>query len=227
MSNIIPSLQPLTVPVETLIEDPENPMTHPMENLQAIAASLRLYGQRKPVVVNKRTGFVEAGNGTLVAARDLLSWTELAAVFVDDDAAAAAGFSVADNRTAQLATWNYGRLSKLLAGIPDATSVPGVDASFLAAVQAAASHGPARISDAMPPPATAQPGASSVGSAATVNQPTFIVYLVFPDPETFENALTVLSLGQNGLQTPGQRYAQIAGDSFLSVWEEALSPLIA
>ena len=224
MSNIIPSLQALAVPITSLVEDPENPMTHPMENLQAIAASLRLYGQRKPVVVNKRTGFVEAGNGTLVAARDLLSWSELAAVFVDDDAAVAAGFSVADNRTAQLATWNYGRLNKLLAGVPDATAVPGVDASFLAAVQAAASRGPAPISDAMPSPSS---GGNSVGSAASLNQPTFIVYLVFPEPETFENALTVLSLGQNALQTPGQRYAQLPGDQFLPVWEEALSPLIA
>jgi len=38
----------------------------------------RVYGQRKPVVVNRRTGIIEAGNGTLEAAVSL-GWSHLAA----------------------------------------------------------------------------------------------------------------------------------------------------
>lgn len=48
-------------------------------------------------MVNRRTGLVEAGNGTLQAALSL-GWTHVAALYVDDDPTAAAGFSIADNR---------------------------------------------------------------------------------------------------------------------------------
>lgn len=64
-------------------------------------------------MINRRTGLVEAGNGTLEAARSL-GWTHIAAVYVDDDPATAAGFSIADNRTAQLAEWDDEALEKLL-----------------------------------------------------------------------------------------------------------------
>jgi len=56
------------------------------------------YGQRKPVVVNRRTGAVEAGNGTLRA--PCRSMEHLAAVFVDDDQAVPR-LRPADNRSAE------------------------------------------------------------------------------------------------------------------------------
>jgi DNA modification methylase len=74
---------------------------------------LKVFGQRKPVAANKRTGAVEAGNGTLEAAR-ALEWSHLAVVWVDDDPATAAGFSIADNRTSELAEWDTAALDKLL-----------------------------------------------------------------------------------------------------------------
>jgi hypothetical protein len=67
-------------------------------------------------VVNRRTGAVEAGNDTLQAAL-ALGWSHLAAVFVDDDPLTAAGFSIADNRTAELAQWDREALDQLLAQI--------------------------------------------------------------------------------------------------------------
>lgn len=82
-------------------------------NVDAIRGSLAVYGQRKPVVVNRRTGTIEAGNGTLQAVLSL-GWTHLAAVYVDDDPATAAGYAIADNRTAQLAEWDKKALDKLL-----------------------------------------------------------------------------------------------------------------
>jgi DNA modification methylase len=111
--HIAEALRPLAVPIADLTQDPANARLHPPKNVEGIAASLRVYGQRKPVVVNKRTGAVEAGNGTLEAARTL-GWTHIAAVYVDDDAATAAGFSISDNRTAELATWDTAALDKLL-----------------------------------------------------------------------------------------------------------------
>jgi ParB-like chromosome segregation protein Spo0J len=103
----------LAVPVADLILDPANARRHPEKNLEAVVASLRVYKQRKPVVVNRRTGVVEAGNGTLEAAK-ALGWTHLAAVYVDDDPTTAAGFAIADNRSAELGEWDADALDRLL-----------------------------------------------------------------------------------------------------------------
>lgn len=110
---ITEQLRPLAVPIDDLVPDPANARSHSDENLTAICASLRVYGQRKPVVVNRRNGVVEAGNGTLSAARHL-KWSHVAAVYVDDDPSTAAGYSISDNRTAELASWNDDALEALL-----------------------------------------------------------------------------------------------------------------
>jgi hypothetical protein len=93
LSHIAEQLRPLAVPCSELTADPANARRHPGPNLAALTGSLRAYGQRKPVVVNRRTGTVEAGNGTLQAAL-ALGWSHLAVVYVDDDLTTAAGFSV-------------------------------------------------------------------------------------------------------------------------------------
>jgi ParB-like chromosome segregation protein Spo0J len=113
LSHIVDALRPLAVPISGLISDPANARKHPEKNLDAIKASLRVYGQLKPIVVNQKTKVVEAGNGTLEAAK-ALGWTHLAAVPVEDDPATAAGFAIADNRTAELAEWDNDALAGLL-----------------------------------------------------------------------------------------------------------------
>jgi len=67
-------------------------------------------------VVNKRTGNVEAGNGTLQAALEL-GWTHIAAVYVDDDPTTAAAFGIADNRSGELAEWDTEALDAILGTI--------------------------------------------------------------------------------------------------------------
>lgn len=116
LSYIAEPLRPLAVPVGSIDLDPANARVHPQDNLSALRGSLRTFGQRKPVVVNRRTNTVEAGNGTLTAARDL-GWSHVAAVFVDDDPTTAAGFAVADNRSAELADWSRDALDALLGTI--------------------------------------------------------------------------------------------------------------
>lgn len=113
---IAPALQGMVVPIDKLVPDPENARLHPERNLAAIQDSLRLYGQVKPVVVRKATNVIVAGNGTVEAAK-ALGWTEVAAVFVDMNEVEAAGYGLADNRTAELAKWDFevvARLDKLL-----------------------------------------------------------------------------------------------------------------
>lgn len=110
---IVESLRPLAEPVERLELDPRNARKHDEANLAAIAARLKRFGQRRPIVVNRVNGQIEAGNGTLLAARQL-GWTHLAVVWVEDDPSSQTGFSLADNRTAELARWDQEMLQELL-----------------------------------------------------------------------------------------------------------------
>jgi hypothetical protein len=113
---ITPPLLHLAVPVDDLVLDPMNARLHPERNLEAIKKCLVAYGQMKPIVVRKQTKVVVAGNGTLRAAK-ALGWTHIAAVIVDMTDAEAAGYGLADNRTAELAKWDFevvSRIDKLL-----------------------------------------------------------------------------------------------------------------
>jgi len=118
LAHISPDLRPLAVPIDSIYPDPDNVRLHPERNFNATASSLAKYGQRKPIVVNERTRTVEAGNGTLECAREL-GWGWIAISREDDDHVTAAGFAIADNRTAELATWDYEALSMQLKSLGD------------------------------------------------------------------------------------------------------------
>lgn len=117
-SYIAEPLRPLAVPIDSLHEDPANArMGH---DLDRIAASLKAYGQRKPVIANRlQDGKIEAGNGTWRAAKTKLSWSHIAVVFVDDDPATAAAYGVADNRVGELSRWDKDALREVASAAGD------------------------------------------------------------------------------------------------------------
>jgi len=92
--------------IDDLTLDPNNAREHNQKNLDAIANSLQMFGQRKPVVITKDL-VVVAGNGTLEAARQI-GWKGLSCVTVPDDwdTDTIKAYALADNRTAELASWN-------------------------------------------------------------------------------------------------------------------------
>lgn len=114
-SRIVEPLQPLAIPAVNLMTDPENARRG---DVAAVKRSLNVFGQRKPIVVKKTgtdadgrpTGIIMAGNHTYAAALEL-GWTEIAAVFVDDDAATAKAYALADNRIGELAVWDMSTLA--------------------------------------------------------------------------------------------------------------------
>lgn len=111
LSYITEGLRSLAVPIDQLHEDPANARVG--HDVDRIAASLRQYGQRKPIVVNRlQHGKIEAGNGTYRAAR-MLGWAYVAVVFVDDDPATAAGYGIADNRVGEFSRWDTDVLEEL------------------------------------------------------------------------------------------------------------------
>lgn len=93
-----------TVPLDSISFDPANTRKHSRRNLDAIKASLRRFGQQKPIVVDAK-GIVLAGNGTLTAAKEL-GWTEIQIVRTALAGVDATAFGIADNRTAELAEWD-------------------------------------------------------------------------------------------------------------------------
>jgi len=117
LSHIAEAIRHLAVPIESLHPDPANARAHGEQNIAAITASLRRFGQRLPLVVQRDGMIVRAGNGRLAAAR-AMGWTHIAAVIVDEGNADASAFALADNRTSELAEWDDARLAELLKGLP-------------------------------------------------------------------------------------------------------------
>ena len=115
---IAPDLKSLVVPIENLTPMSGNPRKGDVE---AVKRSYEKFGQRKPLVARRlgisdngfATGTVTAGNHQLEAAR-ALKWKEIAVVFIDEDENTAKAFSLADNRTHDLGTYDENELNALL-----------------------------------------------------------------------------------------------------------------
>lgn len=107
------------VEIGSLTLDPNNARKHSKHNLDVIAASLKKFGQRKPIVVHN--GTVIAGNGTLEAAKSL-GWTEIEIALSpeDWDSTTAKAYALADNRSGELAEWDNEILLRSLLEINEA-----------------------------------------------------------------------------------------------------------
>jgi len=103
-----------TVALGSISPDPANTRKHSRRNLDAIKASLRRFGQQKPIVVDAK-GVVLAGNGTLAAATEL-GWEKIQIIRTALAGVDATAFGIADNRTAELAEWDQ-NLGDVLASL--------------------------------------------------------------------------------------------------------------
>ena len=84
------------VEIASLSADPANVRQHSPRNIETIKASLRRFGQQKPIVVDQH-GIVRAGNGTLAAAI-ALGWTSIRIVRTNLAGSEATAYAIADNR---------------------------------------------------------------------------------------------------------------------------------
>jgi DNA modification methylase len=101
--------------IAELSNDPANARKHNDKNIEAIIASLRRFGQQKPIVID-RNNIVRAGNGTLEAARRL-GWDSIDCVKTSLEGSDAIAYAIADNRTAELAEWDDDVLAAQLNGL--------------------------------------------------------------------------------------------------------------
>jgi DNA modification methylase len=116
MNNIHHSLESLAIDIDKLSFLEGNPRKG---DIEAVAKSYKQFGQRKPIVATKDY-VVIAGNHQLAAARQL-GWDRIAVVITDDDELTAKAFALADNRTAELGSYDDDLLADLLSEV---SSVP-------------------------------------------------------------------------------------------------------
>ncbi len=116
-------LWPLMQPIDSLVIDPNNLKDHGEADLPSHAASLKSFGIRRLVVVQRKNRRIEAGNGTVMAAKSN-GWTHVPVLFMDDDDDRAKAFAAADNMVATLALWNEDRLKNQM------TEIGGLLAEF-------------------------------------------------------------------------------------------------
>jgi|688.fasta_scaffold06731_10 hypothetical protein len=107
---IIDDLIPLATKIDELKPWGKNPRKG---SVDTVMKSLAKFGQRKPIVVNRSTREVIAGNHTFEAAKQL-GWKQIAVVWVDDDEKTATAFALADNRASDLGYYDEEALEELI-----------------------------------------------------------------------------------------------------------------
>jgi DNA modification methylase len=202
------SLRALAVPIDSITPHPRNARTH---DDAAIRESLAYHGQYRPIVVQRSTAYVLAGNGTLSAAREL-DWPEIAVTYVDCDDEQAARILLVDNRANDQAGYDDALLADLLSSLPDLDGT-GYDASALAELLADAETQPVEPTGL--PVHESPPGVVIVqADARNLPLPDDTVDLIVTSPPYF-----ALRSYQDG----GEHYAgQIGSEESPEEWLDAL-----
>ena len=120
-----------TFPIGSLEQYPLNPREG---DVGAISESLRVLGQYRPIVANRRNRRILVGNHTWEAAR-YLGWKEISVVWVDVDEETEARIVLVDNRANDLAQYDNDALTTMLTSLKslDGTGWDGDDLDDLVA----------------------------------------------------------------------------------------------
>ena len=117
LTHIEEALRPLAVPMDTISIDPANTRQHPEQNINALVASMKRFGQQQLIMVDQDNVCV-AGSGRLRAAQTL-GWNHIAVVRTKLVGNERTAYAIADNRTAELAAWDEEALAKQLESLGD------------------------------------------------------------------------------------------------------------
>ena len=90
----------------------------------AISQSLTAHGQYRPIVIQKSTKFILAGNHTWKAA-SALGWKEIDVVEIACDENEALKIMLADNKANDLATYDNAQLVELLTEVNNSAGLDG------------------------------------------------------------------------------------------------------
>ncbi len=121
--NITKELVKLAKPIDSVQPHPRNVR---QGDVGAIATSLNLNGQYRPIVAHKTSNNILAGNHTYKAAVSL-GWTHIAITYVDCTDDQALKILLADNKANDLASYDDSALADLL---KDLVGGPGLDGTL-------------------------------------------------------------------------------------------------
>lgn len=136
------------VKLDDLRPYPKNPR---VGNVAAIAESLQTNGQFQPIVVQRSTGYILAGNHTWKAAKSL-KWKIIDAVYVDVDDESGARIVLAANRTNDLATYDTEILTDILKGLPTPIGTGYDDSAVAALLEGIRDQNTEALQDVIRPP---------------------------------------------------------------------------
>jgi len=180
------------VPISDLKEMENNARTHSPRSIEAIKDSLERNELRKPVVVASDGVTVIAGNGTLVAARQL-GWTHLSVADSPFEAGSkeARAYALQDNRTQELSMFDRDILEDTLRDLDDGALGLGWDTDELSAL--------------LPPPSP------NAGAAAHFGQLSETTHTIIPDggSEGSPSSPGGVGLTTNPVVNPSEGYATL------------------
>lgn len=107
------------VDLVSLVPNPKNPNNHPQKQIDLLSKIIQYQGQRSPIVVSNRSGFITKGHGRRLA---LLrsGWTKAAVDYQDYESEAQEyADMIADNKIAELAEHDDAKMMLDLKTIPD------------------------------------------------------------------------------------------------------------
>lgn len=107
------NVQRQEVLISELSEWKNNSRIHNQRNLLTIKNSLQTFGQMKPLIVQKSSMSIIAGNGTFQAMK-ALGWEKADCYIVDIDDMKAEAFCIVDNRATDQSEWDQKKLTEEL-----------------------------------------------------------------------------------------------------------------
>lgn len=114
LTHLAPYLHRFAIRVDALTRDPDNARKHGKKDLGVTASSMKRFGQTIPILFRPEDKVIIVGNGRHEAAGNLLDWTYIAAAPFAGTREQAKAYGLADNRTAELSTWDMEKLSAQL-----------------------------------------------------------------------------------------------------------------
>ena len=128
---IIEDLWPYVRDIDSVHINPTNSLTHSEKSIEAAAESLREFGQREPIFINKNSDQITSGNRRWLAASGLLGWKHIAVIGEKDDIETAARWGIAANVVGpRQSEFNWENIRQIRESLPDQT-MAWADEDFL------------------------------------------------------------------------------------------------
>lgn len=117
-----------------IIENPKNTNNHPQSQIDLLSKIIDYQGIRHPIIVSKRSGYIVAGHGRLMSARQLGLETYPVVYQNFESEAQEYEFLESDNRLAELAEHDRFKMLDNIKEIPDIKldmlGIPNLTADF-------------------------------------------------------------------------------------------------